>query len=555
MQLEGLRDLAKGNAKKLVQMDSAFREMREGLLKIEDVRSELDRYEADLMKQEASDTESLVERFEVQLAQVRLFTSQKDWRRVFRGSVPAAPKRLRFSSARLSSPPECPAYHLASHRLVVFVGLLARQLHEKSQETLYESIRHCLGEVAPVKAEMEAKMAKLELQHHNLTDQVWGSETAIAKTSGELKNVHLRFDALSQVVKGLTDEKDCREKLEAMQREIADWLNEARFEAEKTRQAFSASTTSSKESIRIGSAEAGAKMANFMDDMRAENQKMVSDSERLRKETVAICDTFRSEMDEMHLHRQRSDEQNQAIHRELREALNDSEKKRKKDKASLEVEMKEVGKQLSILHDFVEEAVEACKNVEPLCSCLVEALAMQFADWARVNLVGYKPVSNGKPEAPRQSSDCPPQATKHKRASPRCQKEEPSQVISLDKRCYSCCSQTQMVMSGFKMACLNYRPSAVHIGEGLDVAVLVFAKNASYERLELFDRMDELLANARERMKYTRARESEVIAFCSGLDLDLPPPPDRRTSQELRAPLPRTGQAKPTFVLPALSAR
>ena len=29
--------------------------------------------------------------------------------------------------------------HLASHRLVVFVGLLARQLHEKSQETLYES--------------------------------------------------------------------------------------------------------------------------------------------------------------------------------------------------------------------------------------------------------------------------------------------------------------------------------------------------------------------------------------------------------------------------------
>jgi len=522
MQLEGLRDLAKGNAKKLVQMDSAFREMREGLLKIEDVRSELDRYEADLMKQ-ASDTESLVERFEVQLAQVRLFTSQKE---------------------------EAYLQHRSALDSLRHDYLHLRQLHEKSQETLYESIRHCLGEVAPVKAEMEAKMAKLELQHHNLTDQVWGSETAIAKTSGELKNVHLRFDALSQVVKGLTDEKDCREKLEAMQREIADWLNEARFEAEKTRQAFSASTTSSKESIRIGLDTAGAKMANFMDDMRAENQKMVSDSERLRKETVAICDTFRSEMDEMHLHRQRSDEQNQAIHRELREALNDSEKKRKKDKASLEVEMKEVGKQLSILHDFVEEAVEACKNVEPLCSCLVEALAMQvsldrqeFADWARVNLVGYKPVSNGKPEAPRQSSDCPPQATKHKRASPRCQKEEPSQVISLDKRCYSCCSQTQMVMSGFKMACLNYRPSAVHIGEG------------SYERLELFDRMDELLANARERMKYTRARESEVIAFCSGLDLDLPPPPDRRTSQELRAPLPRTGQAKPTFVLPALSAR
>ena len=32
----------------------------------------------------------------------------------------------------------------------------------------------------------------------------------------------------------------------------------------------------------------------------------------------------------------------------------------------------------------------------------------------------------------------------------------PRQVISLDKRCYSCCSQTQMVMSGFKSGCSEW---------------------------------------------------------------------------------------------------
>jgi len=528
MQLQGLWDLSKGNSKKLIQMDHAFRDMQEGLLKIEDFRSELDRYETNLNKQ-ASDTESLVERFEVQLAQVRLFTSQKE--------EAYLQHRSALDSLR----------HDLTH---------LQQLHESSKETLFKSIEKSLGQVAPVKAELEAQLANMQLQHHHLTDQVWGSETAIARISGEVKNVHQRYDALAEVVKSLTDEKDSREKLEAMQQELADWLSQSRFEAASIRKAFSAATAANKESIRIGLDVAGNQIANFMDEIRQENQKILTDTEQLRKETESICASFRAEMGEMNIHRKYSDERNEAIQKELREALNEYDRRRKREKTTLELEMKEVGQQLSILHDSVEDAVLACKSVEPLCSCLVEALAMQvclerqeFADWTRVSLVGYKPVSSNKSmeaeqdslrTTPRsQTGGFPsPKPPKLHKESPR-KKDETSQVISLDKRCYSCCSQTQMVMSGFKMACLNYRPSVVHFKKG------------SFERLELFDKMDELLAKARAQMRFTRDSE------------DVDANPLRNTSKGDVRPVPVVvevdtnvkTQAKPTFVLPALSAR
>lgn len=94
------------------------------------------------------------------------------------------------------------------------------------------------------------------------------------------------------------------------------------------------------------------------------------------------------------------------------------------------------------------------------------------------------------------------------------------------------------------MACLNYRPSAVHIGEG------------SYERLDLFDRMDSLLSKAHDQMRFSCDAEdlNHLRSFSHG-DLE----PERvATVRNVEAEKPNVNskvQAKPTFVLPALSAR
>ncbi|CAJ1339509.1 unnamed protein product [Effrenium voratum] len=222
VQLEGLWDLSKTNSRKIINLDHTFREMQEGLLKIDGFRSELDKYETNLNKQ-VSNTEGLVERFEVQLAQVRMFTSQKE------------EAHLQHRSALDSLRHE--VHHL-------------QQKLDSCEEAFFRSLKEKLGEVVPLKAEMEAKLANMELRHTALSDEA--GESAIAKLGGELINVQNRFDQMKEVVDGLTDERDVREKLEKMQQELADWLGQSRFEAATIRKAFSAATAANKETIRIG---------------------------------------------------------------------------------------------------------------------------------------------------------------------------------------------------------------------------------------------------------------------------------------------------------------
>jgi len=498
VQVQGLWDMAKANSRKLIDMDHVFRNMQEGLLKMEGFRTDIDRFDASINKQ-ATEMESLVERFEVQLKQVQLASSQKEEMHL--------QQRRAFDALR---------YEVKN----------LQKLQASSEESLSSSLEKKFGELAPLKAEMEAKMASMELKHHSLTDQVWGGECAISKISGELCNFQDRFDQLKHVVHGLEDERDSRHKLETMQQELADWLGQSRFEAASVRKAFSSSMEAAKESLSIGLDVAASQVGTFMDEVRSENQKLQEQTDEMHRQTTLTCNEFRAELDEHQQRRQRADARTEAILRELREALEEYDRRRKRERTTLELEMKEVGQQLAILHGSVENAVRACKSLEPLCGALVEVLAMQvsldrqeFLDWQRVSLVGYKPVSETvkQPEAGETLSKSPPKPLK---SSPR--KHQDSQVISLDKRCYSCSTQSQMVMQGFKMACLQYKPSAVNFGQG------------SFERIEFFDRMDNLLAAARERVRYNRDGEVQLPNLMDNV----------------RAKL----EAKP-LALPALSAR
>eukprot|EP00439_Symbiodinium_sp_Y106_P067355 s872_g11.t1 len=512
VQIDGLWDLAKANSRKLIDMDHVFRNMQEGLLKMDGLRTDLDRFDSTLNKQ-ATEMESMIERYEVVLQQLKMITKQKE-----EGHLQ---QRRALDAVR----------HELQH---------LQKLQSSCEQSFFSSLEQKFGELEPLKAEVEAKMTSMELKHHTLTDQVWSSECAIAKVSGELCNFQDRFEQLKEVVLGLESERDTRKKLENMQQELADWLGQSRFEAASVRKAFSAAVTANKESVQIGLDVAAKQIASFMDEVRAENQKLLEQTADIQRETAVTCSGFRAELDEHKRQRQLADARTEAILSELREALDEYDRRRKRERTTLELEMKEVGQQLAILHGSVENAVRACKSLDPLCGALVEVLAMQvslerqeFADWHRVSLVGYKPVSTTqKPtevdDTSKSPSKSPPKAPKQ---SPRKKGGgDPSQVISLDKRCYSCCSQSQMVMAGFKMACLQYKPSPVACSGGL------------LERVELFDRMEQLLEAARERVRYNRDEEV-LLSPLPGSGAD-PPLADSAQVPKAKA-----------LALPALSAR
>merc|ERR1719443_2272989 len=61
-------------------------------------------------------------------------------------------------------------------------------------------------------------------------------------------------------------------------------------------------------------------------------------------------------------------------------------------------------------------------------------------------------------------------------------------VISVDNRCLSCSGQTQHVLSGFKMACLQYAPGPVTFSKKL------------YKREELLDLRQRLLEQAQDQL-------------------------------------------------------
>ncbi|CAE7652251.1 unnamed protein product [Symbiodinium sp. CCMP2456] len=468
VQIDGLWDLAKANSRKLIDMDHVFRNMQEGLLKMDGLRTDLERFDSTLNKQ-ATEMESMIERYEVELQQLKMITKQKE-----EGHLQ---QRRALDAVR----------HELQH---------LQKLQSSCEQSFFSSLEQKFGELAPLKAEVEAKMTSMELKHHTLTDQAH-RECAIAKVSGELCNFQDRFDQLKEVVLGLESERDTRKKLENMQQELADWLGQSRFEVPLRRLGEEGASCAN-----VGWGRGACGLADSL-SYRAENQKLLEQTADIQRETAVTCSGFRAELDEHQRQRQLADARTEAILSELREALDEYDRRRKRERTTLELEMKEVGQQLAILHGSVENAVRACKSLDPLCGALVEVLAMQvslerqeFADWHRVSLVGYKPVSTTqKPtevdDTSKSPSKSPPKAPKQ---SPR-KKGDPSQIISLDKRCYSCCSQSQMVMAGFKMACLQYKPSPVACSGGL------------LERVELFDRMEQLLEAARERVRYNRDEE------------------------------------------------
>ncbi|CAE7362795.1 unnamed protein product [Symbiodinium natans] len=100
-------------------------------------------------------------------------------------------------------------------------------------------------------------------------------------------------------------------------------------------------------------------------------------------------------------------------------------------------------------------------------------------DRKNVALFGCKP-EKGAGEGLLPNIDQTPRKKEVKAAAP---------IISLDKRCLSCCSNTGTVLAGFKIACLNYTPGPVEYHK------------VAYSRAELLQLQAKLLDQAKDQMQ------------------------------------------------------
>eukprot|EP00931_Biecheleriopsis_adriatica_P103136 TRINITY_DN78015_c0_g1_i1.p1 TRINITY_DN78015_c0_g1~~TRINITY_DN78015_c0_g1_i1.p1 ORF type:complete len:595 (+),score=169.92 TRINITY_DN78015_c0_g1_i1:26-1786(+) len=474
-EIASLWTLAKDTSKRTTEMHHALTEMLECKLKILEFRGEIDHFGAKLNLRDQK-MEEVFEALKMENREIIMMTKKKE--------------------------EAIQAQHYAVENLRREVGLVS-SAQEDCESMFFDSLEAKFRQIGPMRGELEAKISGLEMKHNRLTDEVWSSEAGIAATTSDIRKLKQQLDRLVEAVAEQRSDKDVFARLEKQQKELSEWLRDSRFQVKEIEKVVETSMASVHEAVELGLEVAGRQVAAFMTEARGANEKQWQHNEKQTEFINSTFESFRTSLDDLFKSQAASDSRHEGIIRELREAVDEYDRRRKREKTNLEVDMKDVQDEMRSLFRAVDSAVAACKSLEPVVADLVEACEMQlaldrqdFIDWSAVSLKGYKTMSTGPQPQPEGSLPTSPTATPKRRdlGSPRAG-GAPPQVISLSKECLTCSSQREMLLTGFKMACLDYKPSPVNWGRG------------GVDRKQFFECMEAVLEKARLRVK----QEDELV--------------------------------------------
>merc|ERR1712217_36768 len=175
------------------------------------------------------------------------------------------------------------------------------------------------------------------------------------------------------------------------------------------------------------------------------------------------------------------------ISAELRNEVEDMERRRKRDAVNKDIEISSIGKRMSNLNDTVSSVANRFERVNEVSGLMLEVMnictaltAQDTADREQTNLMGFKEVGENEgihsPRSPKSATSSP------RRTAAKAVRQH--KVLSVDKRCLSCSGQSTHILQAFKMACLSYSPSPI----------LYMGKENKRE--ELVDRMSTLISQA-----------------------------------------------------------
>jgi hypothetical protein len=237
----------------------------------------------------------------------------------------------------------------------------------------------------------------------------------------------------------------------------------------------------------------------MLQEVRGSYQQELNQSAKLRNEIMTFMYEAQQNITKLEDQVTSSREQTDEMVRRVWGDVEEVGKLRRRDRNNAEVESKSMQEQLSTVTGTSEDVAKSLEHISSVIWMLVQSERAASAldcqddsDRGRVALMGYREPKDkggggGKPPGPKQLRD--------KLSSP---SPTPSlggdekgggvggPVISVDNRCLSCSGQAQTVLSGFKMACLQYAPGPVK-----------FAKK-TYDRGDLLDLREKLLDQAHE---------------------------------------------------------
>lgn len=377
-------------------------------------------------------------------------------------------------------------------------------MQESRKETLESRIDEQSRKINQARSEIDVRIAGLELKHNALTDELWGEETGLAKVAGELKKTHASFAKLEAAVDELREGKAEAAQLDRLRSEVGKMLHEANTSVTQMRQTVGNVVNDVREHFRTASQTISAHNATFVTEVRQQYQDELSKAAKLRGEVQDFMKQVERNIEDQDKRVAETAAKASSLAAESLEQCEELNRRRKRDKTSSENELKALKKRLGGVFDNSDAVKRGIEHLQQVLQMMLEASFIGSSlekqdtmDKKRIALMGVKDdetmlvrSNQTEPQRPRPEvrAKSAPGGAKPTGGTPRQnaathKKQEP--VVRVDNRCLSCSGQAPLVLSAFKMACLQYAPSPVDYEGG------------QHDRSDLLNRRHSLLEKSR----------------------------------------------------------
>lgn len=415
---------------------------------------------------------------------------------------------------------------------------------QEGSEALRQHMELRLAQTSKVlngsKTDLECKLIGLETKHNRLSDELWGEETGLARATANITKTNDLVMSLSEEMKRMQHDKANVSQLEAVQDDVNELIRDANSNVTMLKNTVDTMVNDVKSHFKTATNTVAAHNATMLSEVRASYQEELSHAAALRSEVMQFMHETTENVARIETTVDCGQDQTSGMVKKVSEEVDELNKGRKRDNADFSLSGQTMREQISKVSGSSETVAKCLEHLGSVIAVMLKSDRISSAlsqqeniDRAKVALMGYRdnkpaaarPTSKGAAKKPRQNSS--PQVGGEAGAG-----DNGEAVISVDNRCLSCSGQAQHVLSGFKMACLQYAPGPVSFSKKL------------YKREELLDLRQRLLEQAQDQLQQGPAgnlADFTASSNRSNLHRELEasmkrpasaePPPDRPASQ------------------------
>lgn len=385
---------------------------------------------------------------------------------------------------------------------------------QESEEILKSQFEERLDQqskkINVARSETEVRVTEMELKHAALSEELRSEENGLARVAGELRRTITMVEALQSVSETLKSDKAERSELARLRAEVRKSMNEANASLSAMKHAVGNVVNDVKQHFRTASQTIAAHNTTFISEVRAEYKEELSKSAELRSEVQVFMEKMAEDVRGLDSRVNDAAAKSDTLAGEAWGEIEELNRRRKRDKTSADNELKALKKRLGRVFDNSDAVMGGIDHLYKVMLLMLESDFMQCSlelqdavDRKRIALMGAKEDETVftrshqmEPQRPRpehRSKSLPIVPSNFKRrnapntAPVTRNPQEP--VVRVDNRCLSCSGQAPLVLSAFKMACLQYMPSPVeHNGK-------------HHDRNELLDIRYEVLSEAKDALQ------------------------------------------------------